>query len=141
VEDPKPFELEYGTGYTRVHRFDLPTFIALLLVFGMFSVVEVFIIPGFEGIFKDAHAELPGFTKIAIQSSEWFKNGAWGVLVVLAILLPILVAMVRRGAPPTKRSARLAVRLCIFFFTLVVGYFVVAIGVPVITMTTSLPTH
>src|SRR5580704_1613059 len=46
--------------------------VVISIAIGVVSVIMVFVIPKFQGIFKDFHAELPPPTKLLMAMSDWF---------------------------------------------------------------------
>ncbi len=48
-------------------------------------MIMIFVIPKFEGIFKDFHAELPPPTKLLMAMSYWFgPEYGWAYVLVFA---------------------------------------------------------
>ncbi|GAB3410028.1 type II secretion system F family protein [Massilia agilis] len=60
-----------------------PSFVMVAMVAAM-VVVNVFVIPQFENVFKQMHAELPLMTRILIATSR-FTVESWPVLLALAV--------------------------------------------------------
>ena len=52
--------------------------VVITIAVGIVSMIMIFVIPKFEQIFKDFHAELPGVTKVLLAISDWFaKDYGW----------------------------------------------------------------
>nr|WP_307728640.1 type II secretion system F family protein [Massilia solisilvae] len=64
-----------------------PSFVMVAMVAAM-VVVNVFVIPQFENVFRQMHAELPLMTRILIATSR-FTVESWPVLLVLALLAAV----------------------------------------------------
>jgi type IV pilus assembly protein PilC len=68
-----------------------PTVVILIAV-GIVSMIMIFVIPKFEGIFLDFGVKLPAITQILLDVARWFAN--WGWLYVVAS--PVIFIMVWR---------------------------------------------
>jgi type II secretory pathway component PulF len=135
--DPPPV-LDYGN-FSRPRMFDRPAFVAAIVIALQITMFETWLVPKFQDIFKDFHARLPPSTDFALHTAAWFMRGGWIAVAALPIAAPFIIAAIRRGRPPTKRSIRLSIRACTLFFVLLAGYFAVTFGQAVILLTTTVP--
>jgi type IV pilus assembly protein PilC len=58
--------------------------VVISIAVGVVSMIMIFVIPKFEGIFKDFHAELPSVTKLLLAISRWFAPPTNGWIYILA---------------------------------------------------------
>ncbi len=138
---PNPISLEGEPVQRGASLFDLPTFIATLVICGLVTVFEMFVVPGFQAILKDFHARIPGITRLVIDSSYGFKHGAWGVFAAIPVVLPVVVAGFRKGQPPTAASTRTAIRATILLFVVLAVIFGITFGIPVFSLSASISGH
>jgi type II secretory pathway component PulF len=68
-------------------------FMLLILMAALAVVMCVFIVPGFESIFRDFRTDLPDLTKMVIQSSRPTAEGMVALAGLLALVPILLVAM------------------------------------------------
>jgi type IV pilus assembly protein PilC len=66
--------------------------VVISIAVGVVSVIMVFVIPKFQGIFKDFHAELPPPTKLLMAISYWF-GPEYGWAYVLFSPIAIIMGM------------------------------------------------
>jgi type IV pilus assembly protein PilC len=70
--------------------------VVISIAVGVVSVIMVFVIPKFKGIFKDFHAELPPPTKLLMAMSDWFGPGyGWAYVLFSPIIFIILMKLIR----------------------------------------------
>ena len=58
--------------------------VVITIAVGVVSMIMIFVIPKFVGIFKDFKAELPGVTKLLLAMSNWFAPPTNGWAYILA---------------------------------------------------------
>ena len=65
------------------------------------SILLIYVIPQFEGIFKSFGADLPAFTRLIVDVSHWMQaNGVYLLLATIAVIVGLVMAK--------KRSKRFA---------------------------------
>ncbi len=70
--------------------------VVITIAVGIVSMIMVFVIPKFEGIFKDFHTELPAITKALMATSNWFaKDYGWAYVLISPIALFLIVKLIR----------------------------------------------
>jgi type IV pilus assembly protein PilC len=70
--------------------------VVISIAVGVVSVIMVFVIPKFQGIFKDFHAELPPPTKLLMAMSYWFgPDYGWAYVLFSPIAIIILMKLIR----------------------------------------------
>ncbi|MGA3066534.1 MAG: type II secretion system F family protein [Tepidisphaeraceae bacterium] len=70
--------------------------VVISIAVGVVSVIMIFVIPKFIGIFKDFHAELPPPTKILIAISNWFAvDYGWAYVLFSPIAIVLGIKLVR----------------------------------------------
>jgi type IV pilus assembly protein PilC len=70
--------------------------VVISIAIGVVSVIMVFVIPKFIGIFKDFHAELPPPTKILMAVSHWFSaDYGWAYVLFSPIAIILSLKLIR----------------------------------------------
>ena len=69
----------------------------LLITMVVVTVIMVWVVPVFEGIFSSLGADLPALTLSVVQMSRWLTNGgaAWVLLAISGLYVPVRLLMVR----------------------------------------------
>ena len=69
----------------------------LLITVVVVTVIMVWVVPVFEGIFSSLGADLPALTLSVVQMSRWITNGgaAWVLLVLSGLYMPLRLLMVK----------------------------------------------
>jgi hypothetical protein len=132
---PLAYESEKRRPWTSI-----PMTISFVFVVATVTFIMLFVVPKFEDIFKDFHAELPGITKILLVITR-FGNGLGLVLLwVLAIGVPVLITRLRTWPPAGgRRSLDLVVALtCLLFLICSAILLGIALFAPMITLIDSI---
>jgi type IV pilus assembly protein PilC len=70
--------------------------VVISIAVGVVSMIMIFVIPKFVGIFKDFHTELPGVTKLLLAMSHWFAaQYGWVYIIIAPILFVAIVKLVQ----------------------------------------------
>jgi type IV pilus assembly protein PilC len=69
----------------------------LLITVVVVTVIMVWVVPVFEGIFSSLGADLPALTLSVVQMSRWITNGgaAWVLLALSGLYIPLRLLMVK----------------------------------------------
>jgi type IV pilus assembly protein PilC len=59
------------------------------------SLIMVLVIPKFQTIFKDFHAQLPAVTQLLLNISNWMASGGWIFVVATPIVIVMLIKLAR----------------------------------------------
>ncbi|KKZ14500.1 MAG: pilus assembly protein PilC [Candidatus Synechococcus spongiarum 15L] len=74
----------------------------LIMAVGAFLGMTVFLIPTFAGVFAELGAELPLFTQIMVNLSQWLRS-PWAVAALLMLLLAFGGLSMARNTPRGRR--------------------------------------
>jgi type IV pilus assembly protein PilC len=70
--------------------------VVVSIAVGVVTVIMIFVIPKFEGIFKDFHLELPAPTKLLLAMSHFFANQyGWVYLIAFPFVFSGLLKLIR----------------------------------------------
>jgi hypothetical protein len=143
MNEPRPIALDYSgplkspANYSRF--FDIPTFIAALLVCAVLSFVAMFIVPAWEPELKNWGGELPALTRLVISFSHLLLQGGWLAAAIVPFVLSLVVAKCRSGRPPTTRSAGITIGISILLLFLLLGLIVLSLMMPIYSVARAIP--
>ena len=70
--------------------------VVITIAVGIVSMIMIFVIPKFQGIFKDFHTELPAITKALMATSNWFaKEYGWAYILISPIAFFLIIKLIR----------------------------------------------
>jgi type IV pilus assembly protein PilC len=70
--------------------------VVISIAVGVVTMIMIFVIPKFEGIFKDFHLELPGPTKLLLAMSHFFANQyGWVYLIAFPFVFSGIIKLLR----------------------------------------------
>ena len=70
--------------------------VVIMIAVGVVSMIMIFVIPKFEGIFKDFKTELPAITKSLLTVSRWFANDyGWAYLLFTPIAIVLIMRLLK----------------------------------------------
>ncbi|MFK7955780.1 MAG: type II secretion system F family protein [Lysobacterales bacterium] len=74
-------------------------------------ILLVFVVPQFQGIFEDAGADLPAFTQMIINISNWLQESGWILGVGFAVTVGTIIFFKKRSRPFNHFLDRLVLKL------------------------------
>jgi type IV pilus assembly protein PilC len=70
--------------------------VVISIAVGIVSLIMITVIPKFQGIFHDFHAELPGITKALLAISNWFAvEYGWAYVLCSPIIFTLIIKLIR----------------------------------------------
>ena len=75
----------------------------LVVAFIVMAILLIFVVPQFESIFKGFGADLPAFTKMVINLSDFFQKYWWAIFLGIAALIFAFITAKQRS-PALRRS-------------------------------------
>ncbi|MDP9173649.1 MAG: type II secretion system F family protein [Planctomycetota bacterium] len=70
--------------------------VVISIAVGIVSLIMITVIPKFQGIFKDFHAELPAITKVLLNISNWFATQyGWAYVLCSPIIFTLIIKLIR----------------------------------------------
>lgn len=74
---------------SRVRNAAIYPSIILVVLFGLLALMLVVVLPAFSEMYTDAGAELPGFTQVMLNISDFVRNG-WAVILGIIIIVAVV---------------------------------------------------
>src|SRR5205823_2354847 len=71
-----------------------PTVVILIAV-AIVSMIMIFVIPKFEGIFHDFGVTLPAITQMLLDVARWFANWGWAYVLASPIIFILIYRLIR----------------------------------------------
>ncbi|MGD0461508.1 MAG: type II secretion system F family protein [Tepidisphaeraceae bacterium] len=70
--------------------------VVISIAVGVVSMIMIFVIPKFQGIFHDFHTELPPITQLLLAISNWFaQQYGWAYVLVSPIVFVMLMKLIQ----------------------------------------------
>jgi type IV pilus assembly protein PilC len=70
--------------------------VVISIAVAIVSLIMIVVIPKFQGIFKDFHAELPGVTTLLLNISYWFaQQYGWAYVLCSPIVFALIIKLIR----------------------------------------------
>jgi type IV pilus assembly protein PilC len=71
----------------------------IVVAFIVTAILLLFVVPVFEDMFKSFGADLPAFTRMVVNMSEWLKEWWWIVLGIIIIAVYVFIYFKKRSRP------------------------------------------
>jgi type IV pilus assembly protein PilC len=70
--------------------------VVISIAVGVVSMIMIFVIPKFQGIFHDFHTELPPITQLLLAISYWFaQQYGWAYILVSPVVIVMLMKLIQ----------------------------------------------
>lgn len=75
------------------------------------AILLLFVVPVFEDLFKGFGADLPGFTRMVIDMSQWLQEYWWMLLIIIVVSVFTFTYLQKRSKPFNHFLDRMLLRL------------------------------